>query len=249
MGYAARIEWTPEKDATLRALWPSATRAELRAAFPACGHSALQHRAIRLGCARVKRDYPEGFRERLAARVAAAKPRLGKVLYPVVVRGGVPSKCCAACREWKPLDAYAKNPKHSTGLRNMCTACDVENHKVRRDQDPTIRRRAVQQSIKYQLTHPEARRRHKQLYAHKRRVREGVGTGLTSAEWTQIQARFGGLCAYCKNAPGLTMDHVIPLSKGGAHAASNVVPACKTCNSKKHARTPEEWAAATQKGG
>ena len=36
----------------------------------------------------------------------------------------------------------------------------------------------------------------------------------------------------------LTMDHITPISKGGAHTASNIVPACQSCNSKKNNRAP-----------
>lgn len=57
---------------------------------------------------------------------------------------------------------------------------------------------------------------------------------LTGAEWTAIKAAYGHRCAYCHVKPKrLTQDHVIPLAKGGHHTASNVVPACQPCNSRK----------------
>jgi len=57
---------------------------------------------------------------------------------------------------------------------------------------------------------------------------------LTGAEWTTIKAAYGQRCAYCHIKPKrLTQDHVIPLAKGGHHTASNVVPACQPCNSRK----------------
>lgn len=51
------------------------------------------------------------------------------------------------------------------------------------------------------------------------------------------------LCMYCGNnfsAANLTRDHVLPLSKGGKDNWSNVVTACRRCNSKKGGRKPEE---------
>jgi hypothetical protein len=51
------------------------------------------------------------------------------------------------------------------------------------------------------------------------------------------------LCAYCGHvfAPAmLSIDHVYPLSRGGADAWMNVVTACKACNGMKGARTPQE---------
>lgn len=65
---------------------------------------------------------------------------------------------------------------------------------------------------------------------------------LTEAQWRDILDQYHHRCAYCgKKSDHLTVDHVIPLIKGGKHSANNVVPACKHCNSTKQARTPEEW--------
>lgn len=62
----------------------------------------------------------------------------------------------------------------------------------------------------------------------------GVDADLTREQWAQIKAMFNFQCAYCGVCPEvLTQDHVIPLARGGAHTFSNVVPACKSCNSRK----------------
>ena len=48
-------------------------------------------------------------------------------------------------------------------------------------------------------------------------------------------------CQYCGTAPrDLTLDHVIPRSRGGGHIWSNVVSACVACNHRKAGRTPRE---------
>lgn len=46
-------------------------------------------------------------------------------------------------------------------------------------------------------------------------------------------------CQYCGTTKDLTLDHLIPKSKGGLHAWDNVVTACQRCNSVKGDRTPE----------
>ncbi len=54
----------------------------------------------------------------------------------------------------------------------------------------------------------------------------------------------GGLCYYCHREVGreqLTMDHVVPLSRGGKSKKGNIVPACKECNNKKRSLLPIEW--------
>lgn len=72
----------------------------------------------------------------------------------------------------------------------------------------------------------------------RRRARLGfIVCDLTGEQWAAIVASHGGRCAYCATRPErLTVDHVIPISKGGAHTASNVVPACRACNARKGAR-------------
>ena len=46
-------------------------------------------------------------------------------------------------------------------------------------------------------------------------------------------------CQYCGTKRDLTLDHVIPSSKGGPHTWQNLVTACKKCNAKKGDYTPE----------
>jgi hypothetical protein len=55
-----------------------------------------------------------------------------------------------------------------------------------------------------------------------------------------IFKRDGGRCQYCGVAHDLTLDHVMPRSRGGKSTWENLVTACKGCNSKKGDETPEE---------
>ncbi len=52
-------------------------------------------------------------------------------------------------------------------------------------------------------------------------------------------ARDGGRCVYC-SAPAASIDHVLPRSRGGAHAWENVVSACHKCNHAKADKTLKE---------
>lgn len=48
-------------------------------------------------------------------------------------------------------------------------------------------------------------------------------------------------CQYCaRRGNDLTLDHVMPRSRGGPTSWENVVACCRTCNAKKRDRTPEE---------
>ncbi|MCX6130446.1 MAG: HNH endonuclease [Proteobacteria bacterium] len=51
-------------------------------------------------------------------------------------------------------------------------------------------------------------------------------------------------CYYCLidiSRAQVTMDHVVPISRGGRSTAGNLVPACKSCNENKRSLTPVEW--------
>jgi len=74
---------------------------------------------------------------------------------------------------------------------------------------------------------------------YRRRVNmKNAVTDLTNDQWQTIKAAYRNRCAYCGRKRPLTMDHVIPVSKGGAHTAANIVPACQSCNSSKSTRPP-----------
>ncbi|EIJ42019.1 restriction endonuclease [Beggiatoa alba B18LD] len=54
----------------------------------------------------------------------------------------------------------------------------------------------------------------------------------------EILRRDKHTCQYCGSTKNLTIDHVIPRSKGGKHVWDNVVTACERCNNRKGDRTP-----------
>lgn len=55
-----------------------------------------------------------------------------------------------------------------------------------------------------------------------------------------VMIRDGFTCQYCGKQKELTIDHVIPVSRGGKSTFENCVTACKNCNNKKSAKLPSE---------
>ena len=75
-----------------------------------------------------------------------------------------------------------------------------------------------------------------------RREKEKARALRKSQWWLRKVAR--GECHYCgkKVAPeDLTMDHIVPLARGGRSTRGNVAAACKDCNSRKKYLLPVEW--------
>jgi 5-methylcytosine-specific restriction endonuclease McrA len=66
---------------------------------------------------------------------------------------------------------------------------------------------------------------------------------LRSSQWWK-RRRSQGICYYCNNRfppKELTMDHLVPIARGGRSVKSNVEPCCKECNTKKRQLLPLEW--------
>ncbi len=66
---------------------------------------------------------------------------------------------------------------------------------------------------------------------------------LRKSRWWQRKTA-SGVCYYCeKKVPfkELTMDHIVPLARGGRSNKDNLVPSCKICNTRKKSMLPLEW--------
>jgi 5-methylcytosine-specific restriction endonuclease McrA len=75
----------------------------------------------------------------------------------------------------------------------------------------------------------------------RRALQKELPSTLNAEQWTAAKECFNNKCAYCGKETGLTQDHFIPLSKSGEYSASNIIPACINCNSKKHDLDFFEW--------
>ncbi len=65
---------------------------------------------------------------------------------------------------------------------------------------------------------------------------------LKKSQWWLTQLN-RGICHYCeKKFPRnkLTMDHIVPIARGGTSTQGNIVPACEECNREKKLETPVE---------
>jgi 5-methylcytosine-specific restriction endonuclease McrA len=72
---------------------------------------------------------------------------------------------------------------------------------------------------------------------YRRRALEKSSVGsFTAKEWIAVCDRQKHRCAMCNKRKRLTVDHVIPLSKGGSNFITNIQGLCHSCNSKKGAK-------------
>lgn len=67
---------------------------------------------------------------------------------------------------------------------------------------------------------------------HRRRQLEKSGN-IKAIEWARKLKEYNYCCAKCNTDSNIEMDHIIPLSKGGAHHIDNIQPLCRSCNASK----------------
>lgn len=75
---------------------------------------------------------------------------------------------------------------------------------------------------------------------YRERLKGAKGGGDYTQHRSTVYERDGNKCVYCHSTENLCLDHLVPLIRGGTNALSNLVTACKACNSGKSGRTPDE---------
>jgi 5-methylcytosine-specific restriction endonuclease McrA len=97
-------------------------------------------------------------------------------------------------------------------------------------------------SAKWDALNPESQLQR----VDRRQAREAAaaGNGYTRDQLTWLKANVytGGHCGYCQTyGCRLTVDHVVPLTRGGTHDPANLLLCCKPCNSSKSFKLLSEW--------
>lgn len=131
-------------------------------------------------------------------------------------------KTCVECKKTKPITKFPRDTFRGRALSWYCLAC---------------------------LSVRDERRRLAAIgRANRRRMRNSEAERFlfSSSEWADLLRRFNFQCAYCGLRKKLEQDHVVPLSRGGAHIRENIVPACRSCNRRKSNKLVTEWIAEAQ---
>lgn len=132
-------------------------------------------------------------------------------------------KTCTQCNEVKPITDFRE--RANGGFYSICRECENVNNKIYRKENPEI--------INAIKVHTEQRRR-------KRASK--LPSDFTPEQWKECKDYFNHECAYCgRKLKNLTQDHFVPLSKGGGYTKDNIVPSCRSCNSKKHNKDFDTW--------
>lgn len=138
---------------------------------------------------------------------------------------------CNECRRPKQaaaMRAWRRTPSGDLSTSRSMTAWHKKNPTYERVRS----RRRYREDENYRLRIHEA--------SNVRR--RNLDRALSPAEIKEVFALTEGECLYCGD-PATTIDHYIPLARGGKHEVSNLVPACRRCNCKKSTKLPSEFLA------
>lgn len=179
------------------------------------------------------------------------------------------AKTCNVCQTIKPLDNYGKRASTKDGLSATCKDCLNARHRARRlikrDQILAIERRYKAKVRDEPWLKQKTRERNQRLYyadveasrAYYRDLRAKNKDSVAAANRKQRAKRknaevfavskkelnriYASPCVFCGATENITLDHVIPLSRGGRHSVGNLQALCFSCNHRKHAKFMMEW--------
>lgn len=162
-------------------------------------------------------------------------------------------KTCYQCKITKPITEFYRCSANKDGLQSYCRNC-ARIHVVAYQREhadahraASRRHRQARPSVsriyhdhnraKINRYHLQWQKRHGWKYAQYARIRlhrkRGNGGSYTQEEWRALCEQFGNRCVCCGEKTKLTVDHIIPVSKGGTSNIANLQPLCRPCNSRK----------------
>jgi 5-methylcytosine-specific restriction endonuclease McrA len=147
----------------------------------------------------------------------------------------------ATHKEEKSLSAHDYHEEHAETIRAQKRAYHQANREaiLARQQARHLAKKEEDRAYKraYAATNPDII--NVSAARHRARKVNAPINDLTAAQWREIKEHYGHRCVYCgRKMQRLSQDHITPLSKGGSHTASNVVPACQLCNCLKGVKAP-----------
>lgn len=142
---------------------------------------------------------------------------------------------CAACKETLPFDRFAVDRRARWGRIRLCKPCKAAKSAAYANATPERRAAAVKRAEAWNARQPEYRR--EVIRRRRARIRSATVVPFTMAQLDARMSMFGHRCWMC-GGPFEQVDHVKPVSKGGAHMLCNLRPACAACNLAKNGRWP-----------
>ena len=143
--------------------------------------------------------------------------------------------------------------KNCDGLRSICKNCvSVYNKEYRLKHKEYIKElmrkykkspEFTEYNKKWKREHPDSVLMSRTKSNHKRRaIKLNTEHSVTTKQINKLIEDSNNICFWCdKDIDVMHLDHIYPLSKGGADNINNIVVSCNVCNIRKNAKVPEVW--------
>jgi 5-methylcytosine-specific restriction endonuclease McrA len=152
-------------------------------------------------------------------------------------------RTCIKCKAVKPFSDFHKNARTSEGINNECKICKNSRSKQRYQESGELLRAQMAfqrvNSYQHRLSIERASRERRKAFQRPRKnARQQIRNRLLVANiWiikdSEINALYSRPCYNCGTKENLSIDHNIPLSRGGRHSIGNLQTLCRPCNSSK----------------
>lgn len=158
-------------------------------------------------------------------------------------------KLCSKCKIEKDLSEFYNDKSKPSGVGAYCKECSKLTRKKNNDATAIDLKWQGRNRERVNAQSRERRRLQQKTYgvinrrsASKRRALEVSTLGVLPTNYEEIiYATYGEICLKCDCIENITIDHVIPLSKGGLHCIFNMQPLCRSCNSSKGNRSHADY--------
>lgn len=159
-------------------------------------------------------------------------------------------KYCSDCSTTKPISEFYRDEASPDKHNYICKSCQAKRQKDwrerNREQIRERKREYYEENKEWIKEYVKEWRRENGKgteYWQKRRAWKlnAPKSDLTDEQWEEVLDAYDHSCAYCSSTEDITQDHLIPLSRGGSHTITNVIPACRSCNARKGDSTALEY--------
>lgn len=163
---------------------------------------------------------------------------------------GKPSASCKLCTSRAAREWSKNNPERSRQFVREYRKNNLERDKARQRENYYICREArLQYGKEWRQANSEKIRQTARIsQAHSLARKHGAEGTFTFDQWQAICDYYGNKCLACGEQKPLTIDHIVPISKGGRNDITNIQPLCAYCNNSKQQKiidyrpTVPEWA-------
>ena len=157
-------------------------------------------------------------------------------------------KQCHLCKVVQPVSNFYTSKNHNDGFQSRCIPCEkkyaasrrhlyVERQRVlKRKWRAENKERDIESNRAYRNAHPEIW--YSQARKREAKMKQNQTFKISKKELKKL---YRGPCAYCNATRKMTLDHVVPIFRGGSHSIGNLVPACGNCNFSKGKKLLMEW--------